>query len=406
MKLSYAKVVAPLLAAAAALGLGACGRAEHVTDAVSGPGRHGGRPQIVAGCPSLVSNNPNSAFNLLLETGSVPQFRANRLRIQTVGDFAELSLGAAGACIAADVPTMNVIGGHANVFLHGTNTSVTTTGNRLTFGALVPLGVNVEPGIALGSDAQGNILEIIWPDLAGLGSGSPIVRVQLAAWNTAMVTAASSIDVTWDMTLEQDGVQTTLKGAAAGMGMDGAPVIGDAGLAIVPCPATLSGAGGSIVAMNASIPQFRPGKRLRMEVVGDVASKALNAVGGCAAADPATISFVSGSGNVFRGGTNISVTESGQAISFGPLLFPGVALEPGVVIASDASGNVLEIIWPGLAGLPAGAPIMRFQLTRWNSWIQTGRQVDMALTFNARAANGSTATFSARANGVSVPVAK
>ena len=109
---------------------------------------------------------------------------------------------------------------------------------------------------------------------------------------------------------------------------------------------------------------------------------------------------------VFRGGTNISVTESGQAISFGPLLFPGVALEPGVVIASDASGNKLEIIWPGLAGLPAGAPVMRFQLTRWNSWIQTGRQVDVAMTFDARAADGSTATFSARANGVSVPVAK
>ena len=83
-----------------------------------------------------------------------------------------------------------------------------------------------------------------------------------------------------------------------------------------------------------------------------------------------------------------------------------MALEPGVVIVSDASGNVLQIIWPGLAGLPAGAPIMRFQLTRWNSWIQTGRQVDVAMTFNARAADGSTATFSARANGVSVPVAK
>src|SRR5262249_50427027 len=154
-----------------------------------------------------------------------------------------------------------------------------------------------------------------------------------------MVTAASSLDVTWDLTLEQDGVQTTLKGGAAGMGVDGAPVIGDAGAAIVPCPATLAGAGGNTVNVDAQVVRFRPGKRLRIEVRGDVASKALNAIGGCAASDPGTISISSGAGNVFRAGTSSSVTESGQALTFGPLLFPGVALEPGVVLANDAAGN-------------------------------------------------------------------
>ena len=59
-----------------------------------------------------------------------------------------------------------------------------------------------------------------------------------------------------------------------------------------------------------------------------------------------------------------------------------------------------------LAGLPAGPPLMRLQLVRWNSWIQTGRQVDVSMSFNAQAANGSTATFNVRANGIGVPVAK
>src|SRR5437762_10415618 len=109
MKLTYARLVVPSLALTIALGLGACGRAQHVAGSLAGPGRVGVGPQIVAGCPSLIANDLNSAFNLILEQGMVAQFRSNRLRIETVGDIAEVPLGPAGACIAADVPNIEVI---------------------------------------------------------------------------------------------------------------------------------------------------------------------------------------------------------------------------------------------------------------------------------------------------------
>src|SRR5262249_37995049 len=134
MKLTYAKVAAPILALAIALGIGACSRAQHVTGAITGPGRSGPGSQIVSGCPTLIANVPNSAFDCILDQGSVAQFRANRLRIDVIGDATEIQVLSMGSCIASDVPTINITGAHANVFLAGTNHSITTTGQRLTFG--------------------------------------------------------------------------------------------------------------------------------------------------------------------------------------------------------------------------------------------------------------------------------
>ena len=391
------------LVALAALGLGACSRSQHVMNPVSGPGRAGVNPQVVTGCPSLNGNTLNNADAFTLETGNVAQFRTGRLRIETVGDMAVPTIQSMGGCVAADIPTINIISGHANVFLNGTTTSVTTSGNRLTFGSLVPLGVNVEPGIALGSDAQGNILEVIWPDLAGIGTGSPHVRVQLAAWNLALVTASTKLDVTWDLTFEQDGVQQSVKGHCEGMPMDGTAVVG-LGSSLAPCPATL-GSGGAVVNPSGVVKQFRS-KRLRLELNGDVASGALQAAGPCAASDAATIQFTGGSGDVTRAGTNNSVTSTGKALTFGALAFPGLLVEPGVLIASDNNRNVLEIIWPALAGLPPGPPVLRFQLTKWNSWIQTGRAVDVSLRFNVIGPDGNPATFTAAAQNIAIPVQK
>src|SRR5262249_23609676 len=150
--------------------------------------------------------------------------------------------------------------------------------------------------------------------------------------------------------------------------------------------------GGAVVNPAGVVKQFRS-KRLRLELTGDVASGLLQASGPCAASDAATIQFTGGSGNLTRAGTNNSVTATGHALSFGPLASPGLLVEPGVLIASDNDRNVLEIIWPALAGLPPGPPVLRFQLAKWNSWIQTGRAVDVSLRFDAIGPDGQPATF-------------
>jgi len=76
-----------------------------------------------------------------------------------------------------------------------------------------------------------------------------------------------------------------------------------------------------------------------------------------------------------------------------------------VVLSTDQFGDVLEVVWPALAGLPPGPPIMRLQLQSWSSWIQTGRQVDVTMEFDLQAGDGSTTTISTRANHITVPVA-
>ena len=90
-------------------------------------------------------------------------------------------------------------------------------------------------------------------------------------------------------------------------------------------------------------------------------------------------------------------------LTFPALVFPGLALEAGVVIANDANKNVLEIIWPGLAGLAPGPPILRLQLARWTAAAVPGRKVDFAMRFNAIGPDGLPASFTASATGVTLP---
>jgi hypothetical protein len=297
---------------------------------------------------------------------------------------------------------MTFIGGHANVFISGTTQSVVPNGQRLTFGALLFPGAGIEDGIVVADDAAGNVLEIIWPEMAGVGTGSPIMRVQLAQWNTALVNASTLLDVTWDCTVEQDGIQSTFKGHCEGMAMDGTPVV-PGGQAIPPCPTTIAGTSGPITAVIADIVQFRNNKRIRFEAEGDVAGGVVEALGACAASETPTVVFNGGTANVFRAGTNISVTSTGLPLSWGDLAFPGLLIEPGIVVADDVNRNVMEIIWPGLAGLPPGPPIFRLQLARWNSWIRTGRSIDVEMHFNVTGPDGSTATYDLRSNNVLLP---
>ncbi len=404
MTLSAKKFLVPTQAALVlglALSLGACGRTQDATSPVAG--RHGSGTEVVAGCPTLAANTLNTASPFNVITGMVAAFTPAKIRIETAGDIAGNTIDAMGPCAANDIPSINVIGGHANVFLSGTTTSVTTTGGALTFGALLFPGAALEQGVVVANDAQGNVLEIIWPLLAGTGVGGPIVRVQLNAWNQALVTPASKLDVTWDMTIEQDGVQQSVKGHCEAIPMDGTAVTPN-GLALPACPATLAG-GGNVINQLVGIVQFRA-KRIRFEVRGDVAAGTIDATGGCAASDVATVHYTGGAVSVFQAGTTIPVTSTGGPLTFGALLFPGVLLEPGVVVINDADKNVFEIVWPALAGLPPSAPVLRLQLAKWNSWIRPGRAIDVRMRYDAVGPDGLPASFNVAANNVIIPQQK
>lgn len=386
-----------------ALSLGACSRSPQITSPSSVSGRDGAGQQAGGGCPTLIGNTAATADPFITESALCSSFIPGRMRLESMGDIAGGLINAAGPCAAADVPTINVLGGHANVVINGTSQSITTSGNRLTFGALVSPGQFIEPGVILANDAEGNVFEIIWPALAGTGTGAPIVRVQLAQYNQALVTPSTKVDVSWDLTLEQDGVWQSIQGGCAAIPLSGAVVVPNAAV-VTPCPASLNG-GGTIVNASANIVQYKS-KRLRFEATGDIAGGILDAVGRCAASDVPTVLFTGGEANMLQAGTNISVTPQGQAATFGALLFPGFLLEPGIVVANDANKNVLEIIWPGLAGLGAGQPILRTQFNGNHPWIATGKKVDFRMRFDAIGPDGQPAVFNVVANNVTIPVRK
>ena len=153
---------------------------------------------------------------------------------------------------------------------------------------------------------------------------------------------------------------------------------------------------------SADIKQFRS-TRLRFDLVGDVPLNWINAMGNCAVAGVPTVSFVSGTANVTFTGTGLPVSVTGAPLSFGPLAVP-VPVEAGTVLATDAAGNVLQVVWPLLAGLPAGPPVLRLNMVQWSPAVATGGLLNATLTFVARGADGSTATFTATGTGMPVPV--
>lgn len=384
---------------ALALSLGACSRSQNVSESLTGPVREGAGTRVVAGCPTLLPNTSATPSVFATEMAMVPRFNTKNIRIEATGDIPALaSIAAMGPCAAADLPSINFTGGHANVFLSGTTTSIS---GPLTFGPLLFPGSLLEPGVVVANDANKNVLEIIWPTLAGTGTGGPIVRIQLAKWNTSLVSTASRVDIVWDMTVTQDATVHFISGKTVGIPMSGQAIFPNAA-APLPCPTTL-GAGGAVVSQLASIPRFTA-KAMRFEIIGDVAAGTIGLSGPCAASATPAVVFTGGTGNVTLSGTTTSVTNTGRALTFGTLLFPGIALEPGVVVANDASKNVLEIIWPSLAGTGTGAPVLRLQLAAWDGRATTGAKVDCAMQFNAVGPDGLPAVFTAKAAGLTIPV--
>ena len=88
--------------------------------------------------------------------------------------------------------------------------------------------------------------------------------------------------------------------------------------------------------------------------------------------------------------------------TFGPLVVP-IPVELGTVLATDAAGDVLQVIWPAPAGLPAGPPTLRLNLASWSAAAQAGVALDAGLTFIARGADGSTATFTGHGASMIIP---
>jgi len=157
-----------------------------------------------------------------------------------------------------------------------------------------------------------------------------------------------------------------------------------------PC-ASLTGLGGAVAVADASVPQNRI-DRLRIEIVGDVAAGTMNTLGGCATGNAPAVSFISGTASLSAGG------GVGGNFTFGALAVPPA--EGGVVLANDAAGNTLEIIWPALAGGAPGPPIMRLQLVRSG---QAGSTLSVNMSFTAHAPDGTTATFTASAANLLIP---
>ena len=166
-----------------------------------------------------------------------------------------------------------------------------------------------------------------------------------------------------------------------------------------PCK-SLNSLGGAAVLTSMTVPQFRTG-RLRVDLVGDVPLAWINAMGACTATAAPSVTIVSGTGSVMLAGTTTSVTSAGGPLTFGPLALPPA--EAGTVLATDAAGNVLQIIWPALAGLPAGPPVLRMNLASWSPAVQAGVALDSDFAVVARGADGSTATFTAHGTNMIVP---
>jgi len=166
-----------------------------------------------------------------------------------------------------------------------------------------------------------------------------------------------------------------------------------------PCHSVL-GLGGAAVLSDQSVAQFRTG-RLRIDLTGDVAQGFINAMANCATAAAPTVSFSSGSAAVTMGG-GVSATATGAPLAFGALAVP-VPVEAGTVLTTDAAGNVLQVIWPALACGVAGPPVLRLNMAVWNPAVHAGTVLDAQLTFVARGADGSTATFTAHGTGMVVP---
>jgi hypothetical protein len=407
------------LAVLSAIGLAACSRNQSAMEALTGPSRNGsgsfqgGAAQVasISVTPSTVAGGGTSAGRVTLDrTSATPSVVALTSNNAAAAVPASVTV-AAGATSATFTATTTVVTANRAVTLTasfaGTSRSVTLTVTAA--GGVVPPPPPPPAAAALstltltpttvdaGTSSTGRVTLT-----AAAPVGGSIVSLSsnnAAASVPASVTvAAGATSATFTATTNPAITVSALATVTATLGT----VSRTASLTVNPVSpcVSLAGKSSTVVATTAAVVQFRA-TRLRVEITGDVPAGYINTLGGCVPVAAPTVNFTSGTGSLTRGGAAVTATHA--TLAFGPLLFPGLALEPGVVIATDAVGNVLEIVWPGLAGLAPGAPILRLQLAARDASIRAGDVLATTMTFTATAANGTTATFTANGANMVVP---
>jgi len=438
-----------LVVLVAALGTVACSESPDQPLGPSGPTRVGGVPSysllnvcdfsdLYDGTNPLGSVDGSNVFGA--QVAATVQLRAKgRSRFELVGDAGQHSIGEAlGLCAAppavggVDVPpTVFFTRGHAKVveYAFDVNTGARIESSKKVildseFGPLLFPGNALESGVVVANDAAKNVLEIVWPGLAGTGGpgAQPIVRVQLqlapSYWSAS---APYRVDIEWNMdATDALGAIMHLRGRMYNhdlnlltpdvteirdLPLDGSSIHPGGSNAAVACPATskLGISDGTVIAQTAGLVQNRVTKRLRFEVIGDVVGSEVRNLEMCAAtALPAaapTVTFTGGDALItvrdpVRG--TVWLISQGKLTFATPLLFPGFGIEDGVVVTNDAKKNVLEIIWPDLAagGVP-GSPIFRVQLADFaNSGnLKPGFIVHFEARYNGTAAGEANKTF-------------
>lgn len=232
--------------------------------------------------------------------------------------------------------------------------------------------------------------------------------VTLSSANSSVAAVPATVSVAAGSTTGTFTVTTTSVTTATGVAISAASggVTRSATLTVNPpdpC-ASVAGLGGTVGVVSATVPQFRP-TRLRIDLVGDVPGNWINAMGACSATPTPADTWISGTATVTLAGSNTAVTATGGPLAFGALTFP-VPAEAGVVLATDAAGNVLQLIWPALAGLAPGPPTLRLNLAVYGPAAQAGALVDATLTYTVRAPDGTTATFTATGRNMVIPPLK
>jgi hypothetical protein len=142
--------------------------------------------------------------------------RAGRLRFEADGDLASGVIQATADCAASATPSIQYIGGSANVTVAATGQSV--LGGPLTFGPLLWGGLS-EPAVVVINDAFGNVLEIIWPSLdPTLPPGPPILRLQLESHDPTLAAPGAVLNVDFQYQAQAaDGSIATFRVIANGL---------------------------------------------------------------------------------------------------------------------------------------------------------------------------------------------
>lgn len=407
-------LAAGVISLAGAFALAGCMFDETVAPANRKAG--GAQPGVAAAGDCGAQLTAAGPFAFEAQVAQIVQLRPNRMRIEAVGDVVVgPSLGSLGACATVSTdgvtpPALTFTGGTANVKV-GAQTiafGINPGTGDLAFGEL--LAPPDEAGVAVADDAVGNVLEIIWPELAGDGASPPIVRVQLSNWDRTAFASSATIDVTFSLNAQALDPAGTLRTITYTGAINGIPTNGDpisfAG-APAPCPTALAPASGTIAVQTGNIVQFRA-NRLRIEAAGDVTTgTTLDAIAPCTAAIPADVVLINAKATVTKAGSSSQVTTTHQPLTWAALA--PVADEPGIVLAEDADGNVFEIIWPSLDGVPT-APIVRVQLATWDrSRVVTGKKLDLKYEFTAQLTAGGVVTtkkFTGTAKKILIPAVR